>query len=93
MNPHSARRGFSVQTTENGAPHRLVQLGGGWKSLAVLETYLLNLQLTPEMLDPYLPVSNAVGSVTGDTTTDKIIARLAEMDTDERAALLALIEE
>ena len=93
MHPHSVRRGFAVQMSENGAPTRLVQLGGGWNSLSVLEGYLKNMQLTPEMLDPYFPVNRAGKHESTDSTTDQIMGRLVEMDLDERMALLALLEE
>jgi len=93
MNPHSLRRGFAVQMSENGTPTHLVQLGGGWNSLSVLEGYLKNMQLTPEMLDSYFPVNRSGKHASTDSTTDQFMGRLVEMDLDERVALLALLEE
>jgi integrase/recombinase XerC len=54
FSPHSLRRTFATLATENGAPSRVVQLAGGWKSIRMVERYTRALK--PEAIKPYSPI-------------------------------------
>jgi len=39
FSPHDLRRTFATLSTERGAPSRLVQLGGRWSNIGMVERY------------------------------------------------------
>ena len=48
------RRTFATLATENGAPTRVVQVAGGWKSLRMVERYTQALK--QDAIKPFSPV-------------------------------------
>lgn len=54
FSPHSLRRTFATLATENGAPSRVIQVAGGWKSIRMVERYTRALK--PEAIKPYSPI-------------------------------------
>jgi len=54
ISPHMFRRSYASLTTLAGAPKNVVKAGGGWKSDAVLDHYIGDLEL--EATRQYLPV-------------------------------------
>jgi len=56
LSPHDFRRSFATISSVFGAPSRLVQLGGRWSSIEMVEHYTRGLQA--DALRPFLPVSN-----------------------------------
>jgi integrase len=56
LSPHVFRRTFSELATLAGGPSRVVQLGGRWNDIRMVERYTRNLQLLAMV--PYLPVPN-----------------------------------
>ncbi len=59
FSPHSLRRSFATIATENGAPTRLIQAAGGWKSIRMVELYTRSVKA--EKLAPYSPVNRIMG--------------------------------
>jgi site-specific recombinase XerD len=59
FSPHSFRRSFATIATENGAPSRLIQAAGGWKSIRMVERYTRTVKA--EKLAPYSPVNRVMG--------------------------------
>lgn len=55
FSPHDLCRSFAMITTAKGAPSRVVQVGGGWGDLKLVETYTRSLEL--EAIEKYLPMS------------------------------------
>lgn len=55
FSPHDLCRSFAMITTARGAPSRVVQVGGGWSSLKLVEVYTRSLEL--EAIEKYLPMS------------------------------------
>lgn len=51
---HALRRTFATLATENGAPSRVVQVAGGWKSIRMVERYTQSLK--QDAIKPYSPV-------------------------------------
>lgn len=51
---HALRRTFATLATENGAPSRVVQVAGGWKSIRMVERYTQTLK--QDAIKPYSPV-------------------------------------
>lgn len=54
FSPHSMRRTFATLATENGAPSRVVQVAGGWKSIRMVERYTQALKV--DAIRPYSPI-------------------------------------
>jgi site-specific recombinase XerD len=54
FSPHTMRRTFATLATENGAPTRVVQVAGGWKSIRMVERYTQALK--PDAIKPYSPI-------------------------------------
>ncbi|WP_160317549.1 tyrosine-type recombinase/integrase [Ornatilinea apprima] len=54
FSPHCLRRTFATLATENGAPSRVVQVAGGWKSIRMVERYTKALK--PEAIAPFSPI-------------------------------------
>jgi len=54
FSPHAMRRTFATLATENGAPSRVVQVAGGWKSIRMVERYTQALK--QEAIKPFSPV-------------------------------------
>lgn len=59
FSPHSTRRTFATLATEEGAPTRMVQLAGGWKSIRMVERYTRNLSL--DNMKKYSPINSVMG--------------------------------
>jgi site-specific recombinase XerD len=59
FSPHALRRTFATLATENGAPTRLVQAAGGWKSIRMVEHYTRQVKI--QKIKPYSPVNRAMG--------------------------------
>lgn len=55
LTPHVLRRSMAVLAIENGAPTRLVQVQGGWKTLEMVEHY--SRALRPDAFERYSPVA------------------------------------
>jgi integrase/recombinase XerD len=55
LSPHALRRTFATLALQSGAPTRLVQVAGRWKTLAMVERY--SSALTAADFAPYSPVS------------------------------------
>jgi integrase len=55
FSPHDLRRTFAVLSTRLGAPSRILQVAGRWKSLAMVERYTAS--ITSADFEPYFPVS------------------------------------
>ena len=55
LSPHDLRRTFAVLSTRLGAPSRVLQVAGRWKSLAMVERYTSS--ITSDDFDPYFPVA------------------------------------
>jgi site-specific recombinase XerD len=51
---HALRRTFATLATENGAPTRVVQIAGGWKSIRMVERYTQALK--QDAVKPYSPI-------------------------------------
>jgi integrase len=58
LSPHDFRRSYATIASVFGAPSRLVQLGGRWHDLEMVEHYTRALRL--EAVRPYLPVARLV---------------------------------
>jgi len=58
LSPHDMRRTFCTLALEGGAPTRVVQEAGRWKSLEMVELY--SKALRAHAIDPYSPVEKAV---------------------------------
>jgi integrase len=56
LSPHDFRRSYATIATVFGAPSRLIQLGGRWSSIGMVERYTQS--VSPEAIRPYLPVKN-----------------------------------
>jgi integrase len=54
FSPHAFRRTFATLATENGAPSRVVQVAGGWKSIRMVERYTKALK--KEAIKPFSPI-------------------------------------
>lgn len=54
FSPHSMRRTFATLATENGAPTRVVQVAGGWKSIRMVERYTQALK--QDAIKPFSPI-------------------------------------
>lgn len=59
VSPHAMRRTFATLATEQGAPSRLVQVAGGWKSIRMVEHYTQTLKA--DTIRRYSPVNNLMG--------------------------------
>ena len=59
VSPHAMRRTFATLATEHGAPTRLVQVAGRWKSIRMVETYTQRVK--PEKIAPFSPVNHVMG--------------------------------
>jgi integrase/recombinase XerD len=59
VNPHAMRRTFATLATEHGAPTRLVQIAGRWKSIRMVETYTR--RVNPARIEPFSPVNHVMG--------------------------------
>lgn len=59
VTPHTMRRTFATLATEHGAPTRLVQVAGGWKSIRMVEHYTRTLK--PDTIRRFSPVNNIMG--------------------------------
>jgi site-specific recombinase XerD len=55
FSPHDLRRTFGTLTTELGAPSRIVQIGGRWHDLKLVERYTQAVRLNA--IRPYLPIT------------------------------------
>jgi site-specific recombinase XerD len=55
ISPHDFRRTFATLALRSGAPTRIVQVAGRWRSLAMVERYTQAIQ--PEDLDGHFPVA------------------------------------
>lgn len=62
LSPHDLRRTFATLTTLLGAPSRLVQVGGRWADLKLVERYTQ--AISPDAIAPYSPISAALRGVT-----------------------------
>ena len=60
LSPHDFRRSYATIASVFGAPSRLVQLGGRWHNLEMVEHYTRALRL--DAVRPYLPVANLAGT-------------------------------
>ena len=58
ISPHDLRRTFCTLALEGGAPTRIVQEAGRWKSLEMVTLY--SRALAAHAIDPYSPVARAV---------------------------------
>jgi site-specific recombinase XerD len=56
LSPHDFRRSFATISSVFGAPSRLVQIGGRWSSIEMVEHYTR--ALSADSLRPFLPVDN-----------------------------------
>lgn len=54
LSPHDLRRTFAVLSTRNGAPARVLQVAGRWRSMDMVERYTQT--ITAEDFAPYFPV-------------------------------------
>lgn len=59
ISPHALRRSFTVLAFRAGAPSRMVQMAGHWKSLDLVERYSKKLQL--QAMHPYSPANFVMG--------------------------------
>lgn len=59
FSPHDLRRTFATLSTERGAPSRLVQEGGRWSNIQMVERYTRTVQLA--YLAKFLPMSGMMG--------------------------------
>jgi integrase len=59
ISPHDFRRTFATLALRSGAPTRIVQVAGRWRSLAMVERYTQAIQ--PEDLDGHFPVAVLMG--------------------------------
>ncbi len=59
ISPHDFRRTFATLSLQGGAPTRLVQLAGRWRSVKEVERY--SQALTPMDFEPYSPMSRIMG--------------------------------
>jgi integrase/recombinase XerD len=62
LSPHDLRRTFATITTLLGAPSRIVQIGGRWSDLRLVERYTQT--INPDAIAPYSPIKAAVHQVT-----------------------------
>jgi site-specific recombinase XerC len=58
LSPHDFRRSYATIASIFGGPTRLVQIGGRWHDIAMVERYTRALQL--DAVRPYLPVANLI---------------------------------
>lgn len=58
LSPHDFRRGFATISTQSGAPSRIVQVAGRWKSIQMVEHYTRI--ISPADFDPWFPVKAVV---------------------------------
>jgi len=61
LSPHDFRRSYATIASVFGAPSRLVQLGGRWSSIEMVEHYTRALQA--EAIRPFLPVARLIPQV------------------------------
>jgi len=66
--PHDLRRTFATLSIMHGAPTRLVQIGGRWKSISMVELYTQDLQLTAFKV--YLPMKHIASETYKEPTTE-----------------------
>jgi len=59
FSPHDLRRTFATLSLKAGAPSRLLQIAGRWKSLKQVENYTRSLDVSH--FDPYFPSSYVMG--------------------------------
>jgi integrase/recombinase XerC len=59
ISPHDFRRTFATLALRAGAPTRIVQVAGRWRSLAMVERYSQAIQ--PEDLDGHFPMAAIMG--------------------------------
>jgi len=59
FSPHDMRRTFATLSLQAGAPSRLLQIAGRWKSLKQVESYTRALNVSH--FDPYFPSSYVMG--------------------------------
>jgi integrase/recombinase XerD len=59
ISPHDFRRSLATLAIQGGAPTRLVQLAGRWRSVKEVERY--SQALTPMDFEPYSPVNRVMG--------------------------------
>jgi integrase/recombinase XerD len=59
ISPHVMRRTFATLASRSGAPSRIVQKAGRWKSITMVERYTQ--ALNPEDLHPFSPINNLMG--------------------------------
>lgn len=59
ISPHDFRRSLATLSIQGGAPTRLVQLAGRWRSVKEVERY--SQALTPMDFEPYSPVNRVMG--------------------------------
>ena len=55
LSPHDLRRSFATLSTIFGAPSRVVQVGGRWSNIEMVERYTRD--LNQDAITPYLPVT------------------------------------
>jgi integrase len=55
LSPHDLRRTFATLATLNGAPNRIVQVAGRWKTADMVERYTQNIE--QDAISDYLPIS------------------------------------
>ncbi len=60
FSPHDLRRTFATLATERGAPSRLVQEGGRWSDIQMVERYTRTVQLS--YLAKFLPMAGMMGA-------------------------------
>jgi integrase/recombinase XerD len=56
FSPHAMRRTFATLAIENGAPTRLVQVAGGWSTVAMVERYTRALK--PDAIAGFSPITS-----------------------------------
>jgi site-specific recombinase XerD len=59
VSPHAMRRTFATLATEEGAPTRMVQVAGGWKSIRMVEHYTQSVK--PDNMKKYSPINKIMG--------------------------------
>jgi site-specific recombinase XerC len=55
LSPHDLRRSFATLATIFGAPSRVVQVGGRWSNIEMVEHYTQGLGV--DAMEPYFPVA------------------------------------
>lgn len=59
FSPHDLCRTFATIATQRGGPSRVVQVGGGWSSMELVQLYTRALQV--DQIDAYLPMRGKLG--------------------------------